>query len=185
MIKKLHKNVTQSLLIFGSGLLLYKYHSYVGTVVYCEGISMEPTVNNGDYLLVERLSVIMGKVKKGDIVVAGQPRHSSSLSHVLKRIKGLGEDQITFWDTSKWITVMQEVPRDYVWLEGDNSLHSLDSRTYGPIHISQLEYRVLLRIWPLKRFGSLQYSSSPVNVDVESQQTSLTSNNHTQERTDL
>ncbi|KER30404.1 hypothetical protein T265_03139 [Opisthorchis viverrini] len=152
----LPKNLSHWLCAFGSSVVLYKYHSYVGTVVYCEGISMEPTVNHGDYLVVERISVLRGRIKKGDVVVAGQPRKSHNCSHVLKRIKALGEEQVTFWDEGHWRMVTREIPADHIWLEGDNSVHSLDSRTYGPVPLSHLEYRVLFRLWPLHQFGRLE-----------------------------
>ncbi|KAH9587321.1 IMP1 inner mitochondrial membrane peptidase-like [Schistosoma haematobium] len=53
-------------------------------------------------------------------------------------------------------TRARQVPRGHVWLEGDNTLQSLDSRSYGPVPISHLEYKVFLRVWPLSHFGRLQ-----------------------------
>ncbi|TPP66506.1 Mitochondrial inner membrane protease subunit 1 [Fasciola gigantica] len=53
------------------------------------------------------------------------------------------------------IFLVAKVPPNHVWLEGDNSGHSLDSRNYGPVPTSRLEYRVLLRLWPLTSFGRL------------------------------
>ena len=41
------------------------------------------------------------------------------------------------------------VPQNHVWLEGDNPLHSTDSRHYGPIPESSVRGRVVLRIWPI------------------------------------
>ncbi|KAF6776731.1 hypothetical protein AHF37_04079 [Paragonimus kellicotti] len=52
--------------------------------------------------------------------------------------------------------IFNKVPINHVWLEGDNTVHSLDSRSYGPVPISHLEYRVLLRLWPLRDFGRLK-----------------------------
>ncbi|KAF8568050.1 hypothetical protein P879_02050 [Paragonimus westermani] len=177
MSVKVAWNAGRYLLTFGSALFVYKYHSYVGTVVYCEGISMEPTVNDGDYLLVERLSLIRGIIKKGDVVVAGQPRRASNLSHVLKRIKGLSEEKVTFWDDQLWTTVTKEVPNNHVWLEGDNTVHSLDSRSYGPVPISHLEYRVLLRLWPLRDFGRLKNPSRSADAFAPSPHPPSTPNN--------
>ncbi len=36
---------------------------------------------------------------------------------------------------------------------GDNRALSVDSRHYGPVEREALRYRVLLRFWPLRRFG--------------------------------
>ncbi|CAH8847778.1 unnamed protein product [Trichobilharzia szidati] len=155
MFKKVPRTLARSILVLTTGVITYKYHSLIGTIVYCEGISMQPTVNDGDYLIVERLSIISGRIKRGDVVIAGQPRKYNT-SHVLKRIKGLEDDQITFWDTSRWEFIAKQVPVGHVWLEGDNTSRSLDSRSYGPVPISHLEYKVLLRVWPLKQFGRLK-----------------------------
>lgn len=55
------------------------------------------------------------------------------------------------------------VPPNNVWLEGDNPMHSTDSRHYGPVPESSLRGRVVLRLWPFCREG---YCSN-VMVDTE------------------
>lgn len=40
------------------------------------------------------------------------------------------------------------VPNGHVWLEGDNSDNSLDSRNYGPVPMGLIQSRALVRIWP-------------------------------------
>ena len=47
------------------------------------------------------------------------------------------------------------VPADHYFMLGDNRGESADSREYGPIKRSWLVGRVVLRYWPLGRFGSL------------------------------
>ena len=42
-----------------------------------------------------------------------------------------------------------KVPPNHVWVEGDNPLQSTDSRHYGPLPISALRGRIVLRLWPL------------------------------------
>ncbi|KAL3307851.1 IMP1 inner mitochondrial membrane peptidase-like, partial [Cichlidogyrus casuarinus] len=43
------------------------------------------------------------------------------------------------------------VPKDHVWLEGDNKKISQDSRTYGSVPLEQVHYKAFLRIWPLHK----------------------------------
>ncbi|CAH8538413.1 unnamed protein product [Schistosoma curassoni] len=155
MLKRLPIGVFRGIIALSTGIITYKYHSLVGTIVYCDGVSMQPTVNDGDYLVVERLSIILGRIRRGDVVIAGQ-RRKYDTTYVLKRIKGLGDDRVTFWDKSNMEIIAKQVPRGHVWLEGDNTLQSLDSRSYGPVPISHLEYKVFLRVWPLSYFGRLQ-----------------------------
>lgn len=40
------------------------------------------------------------------------------------------------------------VPKGHVWLEGDNSENSLDSRNYGPVPMGLIQSRAIARIWP-------------------------------------
>ncbi|THD28230.1 Mitochondrial inner membrane protease subunit 1 [Fasciola hepatica] len=114
MFPKVPKYLRHLICAFGSSVVVYRYHSYIGTVVYCEGISMEPTVSDA-----------------------------------------IEDENVTYWDEAHCTNVIREVPPNHVWLEGDNSGHSLDSRNYGPVPTSRLEYRVLLRLWPLTSFGRL------------------------------
>ncbi|CAH8548018.1 unnamed protein product [Schistosoma rodhaini] len=155
MLRKLPNGVFRGIIALSAGIVTYKYHPFVGTIVYCEGVSMQPTINDGDYLVVERLSIILGRIRRGDIVIAGQ-RRKYDTTHVLKRIKGLGDDRVTFWDKNHGEIIAKQVPGGHVWLEGDNTLQSLDSRSYGPVPVSHLEYKVFLRVWPLSHFGLVQ-----------------------------
>eukprot|EP00550_Attheya_septentrionalis_P012689 CAMPEP_0198302874 /NCGR_PEP_ID=MMETSP1449-20131203/56592_1 /TAXON_ID=420275 /ORGANISM="Attheya septentrionalis, Strain CCMP2084" /LENGTH=318 /DNA_ID=CAMNT_0044005347 /DNA_START=387 /DNA_END=1343 /DNA_ORIENTATION=+ len=41
------------------------------------------------------------------------------------------------------------IPEGHVWLEGDNPLLSVDSRQLGPVSMSALKGRYILRLWPL------------------------------------
>ena len=43
------------------------------------------------------------------------------------------------------------VPSGYCWLEGDCPPFSLDSRHYGPIPLSWIRGRLVLRVWPIWR----------------------------------
>ncbi|GFH17204.1 mitochondrial inner membrane protease subunit [Haematococcus lacustris] len=40
------------------------------------------------------------------------------------------------------------VPVGHVWIQGDNLLHSLDSRVYGPVPAALLRGRVLYQAGP-------------------------------------
>lgn len=40
------------------------------------------------------------------------------------------------------------VPKGHVWLEGDNSDNSIDSRTFGPVPIGLIQSRAFVRLYP-------------------------------------
>lgn len=40
------------------------------------------------------------------------------------------------------------VPKGHLWLEGDNSENSIDSRTYGPVPMGLIQSRAAFRLYP-------------------------------------
>lgn len=71
--------------------------------------SMEPSCQEGDFVLVNQMSYLFSRPKVGQLAVLKDPRDSSRL--VLKRI-----------------TVVKD---SFLWVEGDNKEKSTDSRHFG------------------------------------------------------
>ncbi len=70
--------------------------------------SMEPFCQEGDFVLVNRMSYLFSRPKVGQLVVLKDPRDSR---RIVKRI-GVVKDS-------------------FVWVEGDNREKSTDSRNFG------------------------------------------------------
>jgi inner membrane protease subunit 1 len=125
------------------GLYFYGVTTYVVDLTLCTGPSMEPMLhNNSDLVLLDRLSPFLGRIKRGDIVVADSPTRPGQT--VCKRIAAVAGEPIpnSFFKDAV-------VPPDCVWLLGDNRHNSTDSRIYGPVPAEVVKGRVLLRVWPL------------------------------------
>lgn len=90
-------------------------HKYV-----CEGRSMNPTLKDGEVVLVDRDAA----VGVGDIVVARHPLEQDS--EVVKRIERITE-------------------KGHYFLVGDNPEDSTDSRHYGPVTREYIKGKVVAR----------------------------------------
>jgi len=49
----------------------------------------------------------------------------------------------------------ERVPTDHLWVLGDSRGNSVDSRTFGPVPLDDLEGRAVLRVWPPQRSAFL------------------------------
>ncbi|KAH7512758.1 hypothetical protein FEM48_Zijuj12G0124300 [Ziziphus jujuba var. spinosa] len=122
------------------------------------GPSMLPTLNiTGDVVLAEHVSHRFGKVGPGDLVLVRSP--DDPRKTVTKRIVGVEGDKVTFlvpMSTHQYRTAV--VPKGHVWIQGDNTYVSNDSRNFGPVPYGLIQGKVFfrfLRISPEFRYGLL------------------------------
>ena len=136
--------------------------------------SMEPTLQIGDRIIVSKLSVDLGTIHRGDIVVFKAPpaEHCGDpVTDLVKRVIGLPGDHLTSKGNTiyvngsplaeTWTHVeplgqaigQVTVPANSYFMMGDNHPDSCDSRMWGSVPRSDIIGKVFLRIWPLRRFG--------------------------------
>jgi signal peptidase I len=132
------------------------------------GSSMAPGIQDGDRILVEPWSYLLGGVERGDVVVLRYPLDPEV--DYIKRIIGLPGDRVTMargkvWvngallsepyvaaiDPSSVLSLIVE-PGSYFVL-GDNRPRSSDSREFGLVPEAYVRGRVDLRLWPPGRAG--------------------------------
>jgi nickel-type superoxide dismutase maturation protease len=92
------------------------------------GVSMEPTLHDGDWLVCRRVAPDH-VVRPGDVVVVERPDRPGLL--LVKRAVRR--------DADGW------------WVEGDNAGASDDSRVFGAVPDHLVLARVLARYWPRPR----------------------------------
>ncbi|XP_005190017.1 mitochondrial inner membrane protease subunit 1 isoform X1 [Musca domestica] len=144
------------------------FFEYVGDFVVCNGPSMEPTLFSNNILLTERITTRFYKPNRGDIVIAVSPTNPDQ--YICKRVIGLPgdkiitekltenkEDETLSKTVDKYTPTFNDeyVPKGFVWIEGDNSTNSSDSRYYGPIPLGLIRSRAICRIWPLNEIKTL------------------------------
>jgi nickel-type superoxide dismutase maturation protease len=100
-------------------------------VVQVEGRSMTPLLQPGDHLLVEALTFRSRQPKVGDVVLASDPREPAR--ELIKRVAAVDSAAGT------------------VLLAGDAPGASTDSRTFGPVALATIRWRVAGRYWPRSR----------------------------------
>ena len=145
--------------------------SFLLEVFYIPSGSMEPTLDIGNRILVDKLSRSPGRF---NIVVFKRPPTDTTgpknIKYLVKRVVGLPGNTIASRhcqvlidgkvlpepflpkDTCTKNIAPQRVPRGTYFVMGDNRSDSYDSRYFGPIKASSIVGRVIMRIWPLNRF---------------------------------
>lgn len=116
--------------------------------------SMEPTLNIGDGIIVNRLSYVSDAPERGDVIVFNSDEYCGEF--LIKRVIGLPGDKIDIKDGSVYVNGCKlteeyacgetlpalsqvshfEVPEDSVFLLGDNREFSADSRWWDNPYIS-------------------------------------------------
>ncbi|GFH26781.1 mitochondrial inner membrane signal peptidase, partial [Haematococcus lacustris] len=117
-----------------------KYGCFLSRV---SGPSMFPTFSgHNDIVVVDALTPIFNGVQAGDVVICVRPVDPSE--HIIKRVVAVAGDEVVLYPDKDHAHIRRvKVPVGHVWIQGDNLLHSLDSRVYGPVPAALLRGRVL------------------------------------------
>ncbi|MEI8126385.1 MAG: signal peptidase I [Actinomycetota bacterium] len=149
--------------------------SYVIQTFYIPSGSMEPTLQIGDRIIVSKLSLTLGSVNRGDIIVFHSPPTEACAgdtpSDLVKRVVGLPGETISSTGETIYINgkKLSEpwthtsplgpaisstlIPTGSYFMMGDNNSNSCDSRYWGTLPRHYMVGKVLLRIWPPSRIG--------------------------------
>ena len=138
--------------------------------IIVEGASMNPTLQDDDYLLISRQSYTFGEPERGDIIVF--PHHESTEDSLyIKRVIAIPGDHLEIHDGNVYINgelqyedyiksgaitegyVNLVIPEGQVFVMGDNRENSSDSRYFGTVNIEEVTGEVFVRLWPLSEIG--------------------------------
>ena len=132
------------------------------------GSSMEPTLHNGEYIVIEKVSYTLRRPQRGDVLVFSD--HQDPSNDYIKRLIGLPGDTIEVVDDClfvnhhamiepylKTLTLASFPARtlghDEYFTLGDNRSHSRDSRSFGSITRKDIIGRAWIVYQPPLRLG--------------------------------
>ena len=143
---------------------------------FVNGQSMEPSFQNGDYLIIDELSYRLSDPQRGDVVVFKYPYNPTQ--KFIKRIIGLPGEKVEVSNGSVIIysedgsQVLSEeyldsgvstpgaanvfLDQDEYFVLGDNRPVSSDSRTWGTLPRENIIGKVFLRAWPVGAFTKIE-----------------------------
>ena len=158
-------------------LLCYFVINFVGCRSRVDGSSMNPTLEDGDNLWVDKLSYRFGNPKRFDVIIFN---YDEDTTYVKRRIGLPGEtvridqdghifinDQLLKEDYGKEVILPTNLGRasqpvvlgeDEYFVLGDNRNNSQDSRwaDVGNVNRKDIVGKVILRIYPFSKFGTIK-----------------------------
>ncbi len=133
------------------------------------GTSMEPTLHDGDRLVVDRLARRIDGIEHGDVVVLRNPAEGDV--DFVKRVVGLPGDRVALRQGRLLVNGREAegyehvpddcdmpellVPPEHFFVLGDNRPVSADSREFGIVPAPLLLGTVRARVWPPARASFL------------------------------
>ena len=168
-------------------LIFFVIQNFVAQPYKVQQTSMERTLEENEYVLVDKLTPRFDAYNRGDIVVFEPPEDwGESNTPFIKRVIGEPGDVVEIRDGLVYINevaldepyVYEEdgeaqptiapleqstwtIPEGDLFLMGDHRTNSADSRTFGPVPIDRVVGRAWLRYWPLDTFGILATPTYP------------------------
>jgi len=151
---------------------------------FVKGQSMEPTFENGDYLIIDEISYKFRDPQRGEVIVFKYPNDLSQ--RYIKRIIGLPgetveikEGKVIIYNQSgeqileetEYLNFSIYTPGD-IWMTlgeeeyfvlGDNRAASLDSRRWGSLPEDYIVGQVFLRAWPFTAWAKVESPEYPNN----------------------
>lgn len=170
--KEIINNVLYLLLVLLSSYLLI---TFIGQRTVVDGHSMENTLQNGDNLIVDKISYRFKDPERFDVIVFPHYDNSGEKFYI-KRVIGLPGEKV-FIDSNGNIYINDIVLREHYGKEriqnaglasdvlelgpneyfvlGDNRNNSSDSRepTVGLVNKNKIIGKAWVRIFPLNKFG--------------------------------
>jgi signal peptidase I len=160
----------QTLLIAG---ILFLIVNLATARIRVDGSSMEPSLHDGELVVVNRLAYRWSDLARGDIIVFNFPFDPDR--RFIKRLIGLPGDRIMVQDGRLYINnaPVEEpyiaapplyrgtwtIGPDEVFVLGDNRNNSSDSQNWGMLSINEIIGKAVMVYWPVADVGVIPHYS--------------------------
>jgi len=156
-------------------LLAYLIQTFVIRPFIVSGTSMVPDIQDGQYMIIDKISYRFHEPRRGDVIVFRALPEPSK--YYIKRVIGLPGETVQLTgptvriinkehpngftipepyvenQSSDFLTVT--VPEGTYFVMGDNRAGSYDSRGWGPLPKEEISGRALIRLLPLNKISIL------------------------------
>ncbi len=148
-------------------VILFAAINAVSARIRVDGSSMEPTLQSGEFVIVNKLTYKLGIPEVGDVVVFHFPRDPEQ--EYIKRVIGLPGDHIVIEDGKVYVNdyLLDEtyitsspayestwdMPDDSIFVLGDNRNNSSDSHNWGPVPVNYIVGKAVFVYWPPAEWG--------------------------------
>ena len=143
-------------------ILYFLIDTVIGRV-RVENISMQPTLHEGQFILVNKLAYRFGNYHRGDIIIFHYPRDPSE--DYIKRVIGIPGDTVDIKNEHVYIngqmvvepyiasppqyTDSWQIPAGQLFVLGDNRNQSSDSHSWGYVPLGYVVGKALVVYWPI------------------------------------
>lgn len=154
-------------------LIVVPFRMFIAQPFLVNGASMEPTFQNGDYLIVDELSYQFAEPERGSVLIFKYPLDQNK--YFIKRVIGLPGEIVKIENgkvsiineeypegfklnepyivLTKNDTLEKKVPEKEYFVMGDNRGGSLDSRYWGTLKEKFIIGRPLIRLYPIQEIN--------------------------------
>ncbi len=169
--KRFRRLIIEAIQTLVLALILYFAIDSVVARVQVENISMQPTLHEGEFIMVNRLAYKHGNYQRGDIVIFHNPVNPRE--DFIKRLIGIPGDQIDIQNGQVSVNgvILQEdyiaepvsyqgqwkVPEGYLFVLGDNRNQSYDSHSWGYLPQENVVGKAVVIYWPPKDMRIIQH----------------------------
>ena len=170
----MNKQTKKEIIIYVSiFLLIIIIRTFIVTPIRVNGDSMNPTLKDGEIMILNKIGYSINGVERFDIVVVDY-----NGDKLIKRVIGLPGETVEYKDDTLYIngkkieenfkkngktndysiieTGYKTIPKDKYFVVGDNRVNSADSRVIGLVDKDQILGKANFVLLPFSKFGFVE-----------------------------